>query len=407
MKPKTNRRSRGAALLVGVALLLGVTAPVEAQGVAPVSEVEVSYTFGEKITFKGRVAPGASALSINLQIPGDVQSLTADVTPDAAGGFEYAHLISERFVQAFSTVEFRFFATLADGQVVGSDIFTFYYEDNRFGWQVLEAAPFRVHWYAGDAAFAQAVLDAAEFGRTRASDTLGVGGPGLVDIYAYGSLADYQFMRGQLGQLWAGGHADPAAGLIIVSLPPGAEQQLEIERKIPHEVGHLVLYQATGAGFWNLPPWLNEGFASLMETFPNPDYAFLVNAGLADGTLIPLADLCEAFPRDASGALLAYAESASFVGYVLERYGPAGLRTLVEGYAGGAGCEFGPQGPPFNTTLAALESDWQTRLAVPPAPVDVPAPAADLLPWLAITAATLLGPVLLLAGMLFKRREVR
>jgi hypothetical protein len=338
-----------------------------------------------------------------VQIPGDTRSLTAEIRFGADGTFEFTHRIEERFIQAFSTVEFRFLATLAGGAVQGSDIYTFYYEDNRFAWQVLEAAPFRVHWYAGDTAFAQAALDAAQAGMARATAMLAGGALEQVEIYIYGSLADYQFMRGQMRQLWAGGHADPAAGLVMVSLSPGAEQQIEIERKIPHEVGHLVLYQAAGAGFWNLPAWLNEGFASLMETFPNPDYAFLVSSAQADGTLLGLADLCEAFPRDASGALMAYAEATSFVGFVEMRYGSAGMRALVGAYANGAGCETGPAVAPFGSSLAALEREWQAGIPQSAAP----APSLDyaaLTPWLVITAAALVGPWVLLAGTLLRQR---
>jgi hypothetical protein len=263
-----------------------------------------------------------------------------------------------------------------------------------------------VHWYAGDAAYARQVLDAALDGLQRARMILENETLPQINLYAYASLSDYQFARGQLGQAWSGGHTDPSTGVILVALPPGPEVRIEIERKVPHEVAHVELFQSTGAGFRNLPVWLNEGFASMLETTPNPDYDFLVAASLESGDHIPLADLCAAFPRDASGALLAYAESASVVRYIEATYGPAGVRALIDSYAAGASCAQGPLVPPIERDLAALDRDWQeiaadggSQSGDKPDPVGM----ADLAPFLVIFAAVILGPGLVILGAGLRR----
>ncbi len=376
-----------------------------AQNQEPVTNAVVTYVFGHSITIRAeRPATAEPAdISIRIDLPGSPRSLTERMVPNAAGQLQYEHSLEQGFIQAFSTVEFHFMATLPGGEFWESPTYRFYYADNRFNWQTIERGPFRLHWYAGDAAFAQDAMDAAHDGMARANAILQTEIPEMVEIYVYASLDDYQFTRGQLGQLWAGGHADPAAGLIILSLPPGEEQQLEIERKLPHEVAHVMLYQRAGEGFGNIPGWLNEGFASMIETFPNPDFEYLVSVGLQSAELIPMAELCGGFPTNPAVAQLAYAESTSFVEYLHEVYGAAGLRGLIDSYSAGAGCPTGTLVDPIQLDLETLEGNWiveQRPLADPPAQPEV----AEALPWLLIAAATLAGPIVLLAGTVLRKK---
>ena len=388
--------------------LIVLPAPrVFAQNDAPITGVDVAYQFGEQFTIEGLVDPAADLESVDIQIafPGDPRILSVPIRPGPDGFFRFTHLVSDRFVRAFSNVGYEFVLTETGGRVDTLGPFSFFYTDNRFEWQALGSGSVNVHWYAGDAAYARRILDAAVDGLDRSQAILENDALPTVEIYAYASLADYQFARGQLGQLWSGGHTDPSTGIVLVSLPPGPEVQIEIERKIPHEVAHVNLFQATGAGFWNLPVWLNEGFASILETTPNPDYEFLVSTRVESGESIPLADLCAGFPRDASGALLAYAESASVTRFIEETYGPAGLRFLVDSYAAGASCEQGPLVDPLGLDLTGLDSAWRDQVpreAGGGQALQGPDLSA-LAPMLVILAAVVLGPGLVLIGSGLRR----
>jgi hypothetical protein len=388
-------------------LFLLLPAPrVSAQTGASVTGVEVSYRFGEEFTISGRVAPGTEFKSIDLQIafPGDPRILSVPIRSGTDGAFTFTHLIADRFVRAFSTVSYEFVLTGSDDEVTTDGPYSFFYADNRFDWQELADEPVSVHWYAGDAAYARQVLDAALDGLARSQAMLDHAPLPIIEIYAYATLDDYQFARGQFGQTWSGGHTDPSTGIVLAALPPGPEVHLEIERKVPHEVAHVSLFNAVGAGFWNLPVWLNEGYASILETIPNPDYDFLVSTAIAGEGLIPLADLCVAFPRDASGALLAYAESTSVVRYVDGAYGPAGLRALIDAYAAGASCEQGPLVEPIGQDLAGLEQDWLAVVQAGPDPAaSREVDPAVLGPLLVIFAAVILGPGLVLIGSGLRR----
>lgn len=381
---------------LGLALLWGVlfARPAEGQGADLEVQAEVEYAFGERIEFRVSFPHGEPIEGVEVFIQAGESSETVvgeAVLQEAA--WVYEHDVRARSVRPFATVTYWFRAVLRDGSVRESQRFSFFYEDNRFDWQTLEGTPFRVHWYVGEADFAQLVLDTARFGAQEAGALLNEEFTERVEVYVYGQLADYQFTRDVMGPLWAGGHVDPEAGVIVVSLPPGEGQRLEVERKIPHEVAHLMLYQATGEGYWNLPAWLNEGFASMMERNPNPDYAVLLEDAVESGRLIPMSALCQPFPRDASGAVLAYAESVSFMRYVRERFGAEGLRALVDAYAAGAGCEYGTQTEPVGLTLRQLEREWrEERLAE-----NVALSALrELSPWLVLLGAMLVGPVVVL-----------
>ncbi len=385
-------RGRFAWVWLGLVLLLGsFITPAWAQEGGLEAQPEVDYVFGERITFRVSFPSEMSIAGVEVLFQANSDPTVVEPAVEVNGVWTYEHDVQARYVRAYGTVAYWFRVTLTSGETQETERFSFFYEDNRFVWQTLEGVPFRVHWNTGDTAFAQAVLDAARAGAQQAGLILDTEFSESVDVYVYGQLTDYQFARDAMGPLWAGGHADPEAGVIVVSLPPGENQTLEIERKIPHEVAHLLLYQAAGEGFWNLPAWLNEGFASTMERNPNPDYETLVDSAVQKGTLLPLETLCQPFPRDAAGAVLAYAESTLFIRYIQTRFGQEGIRAMVHAYANGAGCELGTNVEPIHLSLTQLELEWREG----PLAENVTLTALrELAPWLVLLGAVVAGPLM-------------
>ena len=80
------------------------------------------------------------------------------------------------------------------------------------------------------------------------------------------------------GSTWVAGHANPDLGVVLVSIAPGENQSMEMERQIPHELAHVLLYRLTGPAYANLPNWLTEGIASQVEGYPNADYTQVLTA---------------------------------------------------------------------------------------------------------------------------------
>jgi hypothetical protein len=286
---------------------------------------------------------------------------------------------------------------LQDNQTFTSPDAHFEYADNRFEWQSRQEGPFQVHWVEGDTAFAQSVLDVAQEGMTRLQNLLVMPAPALIEIYIY---SDAQVMKEALrpsSEAWVAGHADPDLGVVLVALPPGPDQRLLIERRIPHELAHVALYQAARLGYQNLPVWLNEGIASLAELYPNPDYRIVLEDALERNSLLSMDSLCQTFPRDVSNALLAYAQAASFTGYLRDTYGISGLQKLVETYANGLDCERGAK-VALGMDLTQLERQWQRDALAQNVSLTV---FIKLLPWLVLVVAVLAVPL----ALLFRRRQ--
>ncbi len=389
--------------LAGVAFLwLGVGKPAPAAAASAPVEVlpEVHYTFGEQILFQARFTPPDKVTkAVIFYRPAWQQAKTffGEMTLEPDGTAFFAHNLQEAPFPAFITLYYWFRLTLADGTTYTSPSFTFVLTDTRFHWQTMEAPPFHVFWYRGDAGFARQIADAAAAGLSQAQALWNAPTPESVAIYAY---ADPQALQSALGlESWAAGHASPRLGALYVALPPGPQQEAEIRRLVPHELAHYLLYHLAGdVGYHNLPVWLNEGLASVTELTPNPDYAAALEHAAQTGDWLPLSDLCAYFPNDASGALLAYAESASFMQYLLKRYGRATVHTLVLTYAQGVGCQEGVV-QVLGEPLPLLMRDWQRSIA-PHSPLSDA--LTRLLPWL-----LLLGVVgaSLLAGAWMGRKN--
>jgi hypothetical protein len=176
----------------------------------------------------------------------------------------------------------------------------------------------------------------------------------------------------------------------MVAIPSGLEQSIQMETLIPHELAHVMLYRGVGDGYTSLPVWLSEGIASLAELYPNPDYAQALTLASQDGSLLPIADLCDTFPPDASRAYLAYAESQSFVRFLRDTYGAPALFSLTSAYADGLGCDQGVVRT-LGTSLANLDTRWrETELGANVLGVFL----RNMFPYLALFGLLLLIPMI-------------
>jgi hypothetical protein len=191
------------------------------------------------------------------------------------------------------------------------------------------------------------------------------------------------------GQQFVSGHASPDLGVGLVSIASGAQQGLEMDRKIPHELAHLLTYDLTGETYFRLPVWLREGIASASELSPNPDYPRAIDLAVEQHAVIPMTELCGSFPPEMSRIFLAYAESASFTRYLVQQYGTSGLVTLIQAYADGLDCEQGASRA-ISSLLSQVEGRWRTDVLGE----DKGAAALqNLFPYLAVLGIMLITPL--------------
>ncbi|MGB8212609.1 MAG: peptidase MA family metallohydrolase [Anaerolineales bacterium] len=349
------------ALLVILAFLPGFVQPVRAQSAVALQNVGVTYTFGGQVTFSAKVQTQASiqAAYLLFQVENEQNTRIIPLAIAADGTAVYQYSAQNGLLRPFSRVNFWYQLLLSGGGKFDSQHYSFQYNDNRYPWQTLEGSGLRLHWYAGDVSFGQAALDAAQSGYQAIQAVLPVPAGDPIDIYVYASSTDVQNTLNLGGATWVGGHASPDLGVVLVSIAPGETQGIEMERQIPHELAHVVLYRLTGAAAYaNLPNWFSEGFASNMEQYPDADYTQVLTVSTRNQALIPMADLCGPFPTDASGAILAYAESNSFVRYLHETYGTSSLQALIQAYTDGLTCDQGVTRA-IGLPLAQLDLQWR------------------------------------------------
>ncbi len=394
------RRSVFLSLLLSLVFLTAVRGQAEFEVIDP----KADFDFGERITFRATIKadPPVDEVLLFFRPEGPYETFSRRVPIDASGQAVYIHELAGTTLPPFSTVHFWFQLETASGEQQVSSSSSFIYEDDRFDWRVLQDPPFRVHWYTGDAIFAQKVADTAHLGLRKLNEMLSdeafdlsaaLAARGL-DIYVYSTISDLQFALAMGGTSWIAGHADPELGVALVSLPPGPEQTLEMERQVPHEIAHIALYTRYGPGYYSLPVWLNEGLASVSELYPNLNYQILLDSAAENKVLIPLEDLCDGFPAGASQVVQAYAESTAFTGYLVQEYGNRNLQALLQAYADGKSCLRGAE-EVYAKSLTQLDREWRSAALGENSLV-------ELLPWFAIPLI-ILAP-LLLAAVLFARR---
>jgi len=343
---------------------LGAQSARAQSGVA-VDDLSISHVFGEEIVIQANLQSELEIDTVQIIIEAQDGTIVAvdSLEVGSDGSLQYRLDLLERPVRAFSTLQIWFEIGLSSGGSFTTEPTPFLYEDNRFDWQGFQNQDFSIAWYQPDPTLGQTIYNTALQGLDRIHSQVTVPDPEDISIYAYSNVVDMQetLMFSGGSSFWIAGHAASDLGVIVVSLPPGPEQTLEIKRQIPHELVHILLYRKMGAGYPNLPRWFNEGLASTAELFPNPDYQLLLDKAYQRDALIPLADLCPSFPMDAASFQLSYAEAYAFTSYLLETYGKDKIDGLVQAYTRGLSCDQGIQ-EVFQVPLSRLESDWRRAM---------------------------------------------
>jgi len=362
---------------------------------------EPSYTFGEQMVFSGEIQSSQPVREAQLFIQpvGMPDTLVLPLEVDEQGKTSATVDLREAPFRAFSDLNYWYRAVSADGQALNSPKYSIRYADNRFDWKQLVDEQITLHWYAGDLSFAQEVLNIARSSALNWRNYVNIPLPGKTGIYVYDSVEAMQSALQPSAQTWVAAHADPDLGIILVSLPPGPEQHLEMERQIPHELMHSSLFSALGPAYASLPAWLNEGLASMAELYPNPDYQGLLENAYESGELQPLSALCRSFPVETDQALVAYAQAASLTRFIFDQFGPGALEEILAYVLQGNDCQASVEGA-LGVSLDQLESQWRQTTFSEKAWQEA---LSSLLPWAVLTFLVITIPVILMLGMI--RRE--
>jgi hypothetical protein len=334
---RTIRRAavrRGCAVFVsGLLGLLALAGPVSADSVSFGTPTGTS-TFSKGIVFTQPVS-GASftEADIVLTLPGDIGPSVVKIKNPGAP-LKYTFDTSTGQIQPNTKVSARFQVVFADGTTQQGPELKVTYVDDRFHWQTKSGTYVTLHWYEGDAAFAQQALTMGENGISKSAKFLGVTETAPIDFFVYPDQQPFYDALGPGTRENVGGEANTVTRTLFALIAP---TDLGYARTVvPHELTHVVFDDGTTNPYHAPPRWLNEGLAVyLSEGFGSSDKS-LVSRAATSKTLMPLQALTGQFPTTADRFYLAYAESVSAVDYLIRKYGQAPFQKLVKTYSTGA-----------------------------------------------------------------------
>lgn len=380
-------------LLVSIGLLASQIGSARAASVT-LSDFKATYTFAESISFSVSVSSDTSIQQATLffQSGGTAPiRQTANPFTSAAQVTLTAQIdLTQIKPAAFSTITYWWEVVDRSGQHSQSAVQALAYIDNRFNWQDFTSNSIRVHWVEGDSGFAASAASIANEALPIIQQQLGAQPPSPIDIYIYATTQQLRSTVELAGRPWLGGLARPEFGVVLVAIANDDSALVNMRRDIPHELTHLLVFVSATPNYNKVPHWLDEGLASLYEQEPNPSQAVALQNAFNTNQLIPIVTLCDAFPADASSAMIAYAESRGVVQQIVNEYGSAGLQALLAAYRDGATCEAGVERG-LKDSLAGLELKWKSTLAPGSGASSVIVGVAPWLLLIALIAVPLLG----------------
>ncbi len=161
---------------------------------------------------------------------------------------------------------------------------------------------------------------------------------------------------------YAVGVAYPRIGLTLVAMvSPGGREAVDVPRVLRHEISHLLLAAATEHA--DVPRWFSEGLA--IQQAGEHDFTRFRTLAMAGftGALLPLPRLDAAF-ADGSGRVdIAYAQSASFVDFMMHSGGSARFPVLVVHLREGMGFEQAVR-ETYARSLLNVDADWRQEVRV-------------------------------------------
>ena len=391
-------------LIATIVLALGflpASSAFAAEGIT-VIESGVNHSFAQQVTFTLQATSDTAISQVHLffrTADGErTKSIDTAVEPAREVSVNYVHDLRRSPLTAFTVVTFWWQIEDTAGNSLITEPQQFEYTDNRFRWKKLSTHGLTVHWIEGhgDPAFGQTALDIARASVEEINAELRAPVPEPIAIYIYDAQHNLDAAIVLTGREWVSGQAHPELGVVIVAIPFEEGYTSHMMRYIPHEITHLLVYQAvTPAGYRYVPEWLDEGLATANERLPTLEHVMALEEARTQMQLLPLRDLCAPFPPDPRTALLAYAQSGSVVQFIRDRYGAGGIRALLAAYADGASCTGGVQ-EALNVSLSGLETAWRASLE-PQAPWR--ALVEQIGVWVALWLLSLLVTVPMIGGL--------
>ena len=424
---------RGLSLLA-FAIAMAVSLPSPTLAFSGFGALSADSTYGSQMRFTVELPGGPpDKLELLLTFEGSDATLVAPVTAGASSA-QYVWNAADRPITPNTKIVYRWRASTG-GVVTLSAEKTLLYDDDRPGlnWQSARIGDATVHWYGGAEAQARHFGTITANAAAAAEKMLGHALVGPVDIFVYDTHDDFFGALGPGAREWTGAATFPQLRTIFMWLQGGSSSYLETT--MTHEVTHVVFRDATGNPYHEPAKWFNEGLAVWSEQQSAASESGTVQSAVSGG-LLAFDGIAESFPIGDQAARLSYAEGATMVQMIIDKYGRKAIAEIAAAYGAGAGdaealkagtritaqqlyadyfASFGADAPAAVKPAAILPSNV-TRPPQPaaasgaelpsasPTPAEQPGQAASGFPWVAlvVVAGVAVGATV---GLLARRRR--
>jgi hypothetical protein len=291
----------------------------------------------------------------------------AQITPGTKVDTTYTVDLRKSYVPPGVRIRYQWLLEDDSNATVRSDWTTFTLEDPRFTWKSVNAENVTVSWYQGDADFGEALRKAAGSAITTMSSQAGVKVEAPIRILIYANDQDFMSAEDPGTHEWAGGSAFPRYNVILIH---AAASNLDYAtRTIPHELTHVIIYNATKNPYGGIPHWLDEGLAMVSEGEQEPGFDVALKAAVKNDSLISVWSLSSNFPTDARQARLSYAQSYSLTRFVIDKYGQSAMSKLLAAFREGATYDDALKSA-IGLDTYGLDDAWRAGFGLPPARSD-------------------------------------
>lgn len=369
------------------------------------AEQSASFIYGESLTFDVRAtAPGTlqgARLTVWISNRESIFSQAVSIQPGTTVSASHTMTVEALRLPPFARISYFWDFQDTSNNLYRSVEQTLLYEDTRVPWQwePVRQGRITINTNGLDQIASSTALEIATSALAKQSQSLGFSTQEDFLIYIYPDLAQMAAslrMHDQKVQDWVAAYAIPDQYIILISAISGPELVPNLQRDLPHEISHLVIYDLAGQAAPNVPGWLNEGLALATMPEPDPSLKRVLDQAVRDGVLLSLETLCASSfsslpPHDAT---LAYAQSESVVRYITKRYGMSQIRALLAAYAGGLSCD-GAVERALGITLSTLETQWHSELSRSVA--GTPQQDISLTPWIVAWVVSLILALLFIS----------
>ena len=243
----------------------------------------------------------------------------------------------------------------------------FIYNDNRFEWLSVSSGLITVDYYGEYVEErANTVLQAAEDAMDRMVPVLGIEPTEPLRIVSYNN---YRHMSSALPfrsqavreQLQTQGMAFVDERVLLVN---GFDATAT--GTVSHEFTHLLVSEAAGRGYSQVPAWLNEGLAEYGNIDPTDSYDAALRYGIYTRRVRPLwyQDTFGGTPDD---IIIAYGQGRSVVKHMITRYGPEKMSELFTVLQRTLSIDLALD-EVYGFDQYGLDSEWREALGIDPLP---------------------------------------